>query len=215
MGTSLVWMHRLGLVLFFSFGTLISVGAQDAAVPSLTSPMKDTLGSIQQSIDKGHADEALAAIARLRTQDAAIKGLSRMEGLADYAKGDLRASDAAFASALKENPKDLESFEMRGPRAGAAGAAGGRDPVTRVSKEWAPDEDRPELHPGALLYGCTAVRRCAPGVRGTVWVWGRERGCVSFGRADAIAKGVSPRWRSSLPRRHWSLSRHCRSRMSC
>jgi predicted Zn-dependent protease len=78
------------------------------------SPAKDSLRAIRQSIDTGHPDEALAAIAKLRADGAGRVGLSRMEGLADYAKGDLRGADAAFAAALREESKDLESAEMRG-----------------------------------------------------------------------------------------------------
>ena len=88
--------------------------SQERAAAPMANPAKDTLQPLRQSIDTGHPDDALAAIVKLRAEDAEQAGLSRMEGLADYAKNDLRAADVAFAAALKEDPKDLESVEMRG-----------------------------------------------------------------------------------------------------
>jgi predicted Zn-dependent protease len=109
-------MSKAGLIwICLSLGACASVGAaQEAAVPTLASPAKDALRSIRQSLDTGHPDEALAAIAKLRADGGAPVGLSRMEGLADYAKNDLRGADVAFAAALREDAKDLESAEMRG-----------------------------------------------------------------------------------------------------
>jgi tetratricopeptide (TPR) repeat protein len=73
-----------------------------------------TLRSLRKSIDTGHADAALAQIAALKTAPRHLRGLSRMEGLADYAKGDLRAADTAFAAAIAEDAADTESAQMRG-----------------------------------------------------------------------------------------------------
>jgi predicted Zn-dependent protease len=65
-------------------------------------------------IDTGHAGEALTQIAQLRTQPSPPPGLDRVEGLADYDKGDLRLADISFAAALKADPSDTESQQMRG-----------------------------------------------------------------------------------------------------
>src|SRR5438105_6577481 len=72
------------------------------------------LFSVRESIDAGHPDQALQQIAKLRTESRSMTGLNRMEGLALYQKGDLRSADTAFATALKEDPSDLESAQMRG-----------------------------------------------------------------------------------------------------
>jgi predicted Zn-dependent protease len=73
-----------------------------------------TIKSLQHSVDTGHPDDALKKIAELRAAHTEPAGLSRVEGLADYAKNDLREANTAFAAALKEDPKDAEAAEMRG-----------------------------------------------------------------------------------------------------
>ena len=70
--------------------------------------------SLRQSVDTGHANDALKQIAGLRAKGRDIAGLGRVEGLAYYAQGNLKSADAAFAQALKEDPKDTESAQMRG-----------------------------------------------------------------------------------------------------
>jgi predicted Zn-dependent protease len=70
--------------------------------------------SLRHSIDTGHAVDALKTIADLRAEHKEIRGLNRIEGLALYAASDLPKADAAFAAALKEDPSDIESAQMRG-----------------------------------------------------------------------------------------------------
>jgi len=70
--------------------------------------------TLRRMIATGHADEALKGSAALRAQRGTQAGLSRMEGLAYYALGQLQPADEAFAKALKENPSDVEAAEMRG-----------------------------------------------------------------------------------------------------
>jgi tetratricopeptide (TPR) repeat protein len=43
-----------------------------------------------------------------------MAGLSKLQGLALFAKGDLRGADKAFAAALKEDAADTEAAQMRG-----------------------------------------------------------------------------------------------------
>jgi predicted Zn-dependent protease len=73
-----------------------------------------SLQQIQKAIDTGHPDDALAQVARLRAQHAAMPGLAREQGMAFYAKNDLHGADAAFAEAVKENAADREAAQMRG-----------------------------------------------------------------------------------------------------
>ncbi len=73
-----------------------------------------TLQKLNSLIDTGHATEALTQIAELRARPSPPSGLDRVEGLADYAKGDLRHADLAFAAALETDPADTEAQQMRG-----------------------------------------------------------------------------------------------------
>ncbi len=70
--------------------------------------------SLRHSIDTGHAAEALQRIAAYRAKEGNAPGLSRVQGLAFYAEGSLKSADDAFAAALKEDPNDIESEQMRG-----------------------------------------------------------------------------------------------------
>ncbi len=72
------------------------------------------LHALRALIETGHAAQALDQISALRAQHAAPPGLDRVEGLALYAKGDLRQADTAFAAALQADPSDIEAAQMRG-----------------------------------------------------------------------------------------------------
>jgi predicted Zn-dependent protease len=76
-----------------------------------------TLKSLRKSIDTGHAADALQQIAALRAHrstGAPMPGLNLVEGLAFYAESNLKAADASFASALVDDPEDVEAAQMRG-----------------------------------------------------------------------------------------------------
>ncbi len=89
--------------------------AQPPATPAPATPAPaDTLASLRRQIDTGHPDAALARIADLRAAHSAQPGLSRIQGLAFYAQGELRSADSAFAAALQQDPADTESAQMRG-----------------------------------------------------------------------------------------------------
>jgi predicted Zn-dependent protease len=101
------WWQAIALTLVVSSG-LLAQGAVQGDDPATVAR------SLRRSVDTGHADVALQKIAELQAQGKTIPGLSQVQGLALYAKGDLRAADKAFASALKEDAGDTESAQMRG-----------------------------------------------------------------------------------------------------
>ena len=74
----------------------------------------ETLHTLRQLVNTGHAAQALAEVAKLRAEPSPLKGLDEIEGLALYANGDLRGADAAFALALQQDPADTEAAQMRG-----------------------------------------------------------------------------------------------------
>jgi predicted Zn-dependent protease len=95
----------------------------------------ETLHQLNALIETGHASEALTQIAQLRTQPSPPPGLDRTEGLADYAKGDLRQADVAFAAALKTDPSDTESQQMRGLTLFRLGRPADAIPLLEVSSK--------------------------------------------------------------------------------
>ena len=104
-----------------------AAGGQTVGNPGPAAPVGVETGSagveaLRRLIDTGHAEEALKQSAAMRARVGGSGGeaaaLSRMDGMAYYALGQLRAADGAFADALKERPDDVESAEMRGVDAG-------------------------------------------------------------------------------------------------
>jgi len=81
-----------------------SAGASDA----------ETLRGLRGLVDAGHADQAILEIGALKTRQPPVVGLSRIEGLALYAQGELKPADQAFAQAMAEDGADVESAQMRG-----------------------------------------------------------------------------------------------------
>lgn len=95
----------------------VSFSQETAASSATRSIATVSLESIRKSIDTGHADEALQSLSKLRQgdpQSAREADLDRLEGLAQYALGDLKSADASFAAALSKNPPDAEASQMRG-----------------------------------------------------------------------------------------------------
>ena len=105
-------LKRLLLLLTCFVVCLPCLPAQTVASPSPS--VSDSPESIRKSIDTGHFDAALAAIARVKSSSTSLPGLERMQGLALYGKGNLPAADAAFAAALAVDHSDAEASRMRG-----------------------------------------------------------------------------------------------------
>lgn len=86
-----------------------------SSTPAATPPdPAAALKSARHAIDIGHAADALTTLNSLRATNGNLPGLSRTEGLAYYAESNLPLADSAFASALQQDPNDIESAQMRG-----------------------------------------------------------------------------------------------------
>jgi len=114
MGTRVILSVGRTAVGFLIMLVSTAIAQSTVSAPASASDPTETLRSLRQSINTGHADRAIQEIAQLRADAHSIPGLNRVEGLAFYAKGELRSADSAFAAALKEDPSDLESAQMRG-----------------------------------------------------------------------------------------------------
>ncbi|MGD0648662.1 MAG: hypothetical protein ABR971_11775, partial [Acidobacteriaceae bacterium] len=95
-------------------GVRTAATAGSAATQTTSIDSAATFKSLRHAIDTGHAADALKTIADLRAVHPEMRGLDRTEGLALYAESDLKGADVAFAAALKEDPTDVESTQMRG-----------------------------------------------------------------------------------------------------
>jgi predicted Zn-dependent protease len=84
------------------------------STPAATDGDAAAIRELRRLLDTGHVDQALQQIDALKTRQPRIAGLSRMQGLALYAKGELKSADQAFGEALIEDPADVESAQMQG-----------------------------------------------------------------------------------------------------
>jgi tetratricopeptide (TPR) repeat protein len=106
------WRKLTWSLLVTTFAALCS-GAAAQGAPQADDPA-GVIRTMRRGVDTGHADDVLKKIDALQTAGKTIPGLSRVQGLALYAKGDLRVAEKAFAAAVKEDAADTESAQMRG-----------------------------------------------------------------------------------------------------
>lgn len=126
-----------------------TVDAQRAVVSDA-----ETLRGLRRLVDTGHAEEALRQIAELKTKQAKVAGLSRVEGLALYAKGDLRGADQAFAEALAADAGDIEASEMRGLTLFRLGRPGDAIPLLEAARGGVGETANRKTDPNYLLGLC-------------------------------------------------------------
>ena len=113
---------------------------------------EDTLHQIQQAIDKGHAADALKRLDALAAAVPPAPGVLRLQGKAFYALDRLGDADAAFAAALAQDPRDLESTQLRGLTLFRLGKPGEAIPLLVAAHNWGPDTRVDPSYVLALCY---------------------------------------------------------------
>lgn len=113
--------HRLNAVRLLSFVlaacfALQGTCAYSQALPAApgTADASPDLAQLRLMIDRGQAAAALKQLDALAARPAAPAGVNRLRGLALYSENQFAEADAAFAGALKQDPHDLESAQLRG-----------------------------------------------------------------------------------------------------
>ena len=110
---------------------LVVQGAGEAHQPS-----PPTLAQLRTMIDRGHPREALQQLNTLASQQPEPAGVEALRGLADYAEGNLIEADKAFAAALQQDGKDLESAQMRGLTLFQLGKPADAIPLLEHARDW-------------------------------------------------------------------------------
>ena len=122
-GTRSIVLNISGGLLVFAGGCSVALAqatsepvhnAASAGSDGVAADNTETVRELRRLLDTGHPDQAIEKIAALKSAQPPLAGLRRMEGLAHYEKGELKAADQAFAQALLENPADREAAQMRG-----------------------------------------------------------------------------------------------------
>jgi predicted Zn-dependent protease len=97
---------------------------------------EDALRPIQQLIDKGQAAEALKQLDPLAAAQPPAAGVRRLQGKAFYALDRFQEADTAFAAALAQDPRDLESTQLRGLTLYRLGKPGEAIPLLAAAHDW-------------------------------------------------------------------------------
>lgn len=94
------------------------------------------LVQLRRMIDRGRAADALKELNLLSAQQPSPPGVNRLRGLAFYSQSQFVEADAAFASALKQDPHDAESEQMRGLTLFRLGRPAEAIPLLESAHEW-------------------------------------------------------------------------------
>lgn len=111
-----------------------------------------TLQQIQLLIDKGHEVDALKQLDTLAAAQPPAPGVRRLQGKAFYALGRFAEADTAFSAALAEDPRDLESTQMRGLTLFRLGKPGEAIPLLTTAHDWGPETRVDPSYVLALCY---------------------------------------------------------------
>lgn len=97
-----------------------------ASPQTLNAAGSSSTADAQRLLDAGRVEEALKVLDALALQQPEPAGVERLRGMADYEKGEIQSSAAAFERALAQDPADREAMQMEGVtlfRNGKAAAA--------------------------------------------------------------------------------------------
>jgi tetratricopeptide (TPR) repeat protein len=116
--------HTVGLVLSPLTLAVLSLSLAWGQLPSAPSAQRQggiisddssqNLTRLRQMIDRGQTADALEQLDAMAVQQPAPAGVNRLRGLALYSQNQFVEADTAFAIALKQDPHDQESIQLRG-----------------------------------------------------------------------------------------------------
>ena len=140
---------------------------QTPAAPSVTTgaapaASSANLAQLRRMIDRGQAADALKELDPLSARQPAPAGVNRLRGLALYSQNQFVEADAAFASALKQDPHDEESAQLRGLTLFRLGRPAEAIPLLESAHEWASDT---RVDPSYVLGLCYLDTRNYDGAR--------------------------------------------------
>jgi predicted Zn-dependent protease len=110
--------------------------ATPPAAPSAPGDASPSLIQLRQMIDRGHPADALKQLDTLATQQPIQPGINRLRGLALYSQNQFAQADTAFASALKQDPHDEESIQLRGLTLFRLGRPADAIPLLEAAHDW-------------------------------------------------------------------------------
>ena len=110
------------------------------------------LAELRKMIDRGRAADALKQLDSLAAQQPPPAGVQTVRGEALYTQNKFAEADAAFADALKQNPRDEEATQMRGLTLFRLGRPAQAIPLLEAAHNWTPDTKTDPSYVLALCY---------------------------------------------------------------
>jgi predicted Zn-dependent protease len=107
-----------------------------SATESTPADASQNLTQLRVMIDRGHPADALKQLDTLAAQQPVPAGVNRLRGLALYSQNQFAEADTAFASALKQDPHDEESEQLRGLTLFRLGRPADAIPLLESAHEW-------------------------------------------------------------------------------
>ena len=111
-------------------------GASEAATPNA-----DTVETAHALLKQGRENEAIEDLERLATGHPGVRGAYRELGVAYYRIGKLGEAESSFAAAISEDPKDLDSVQMRGLTLFRLGHLSAALPFLERARQWTEASD--------------------------------------------------------------------------
>src|SRR5271170_5222160 len=139
--------HTVGFVLSLVTVAVLSLSlawgqlpsAPSAQMPGASTAARDSsqnLTRLRLMIDRGQTADALKQLDAMAVQQPTPMGVNRLRGLALYAQNQFAEADTAFALAVKQDPHDQESTQMRGLTLFRLGRPADAIPLLESAHEW-------------------------------------------------------------------------------
>ncbi|HUB02141.1 MAG TPA: tetratricopeptide repeat protein [Terriglobales bacterium] len=127
-------------------------GLAQQASPDTTSGNQDPIAAAHTKLDHGDSQAAIAMLEKLASGSGPTKGVQHELGIAYYRTGKLQLAEQAFAKAMKEDPNDMESVQLRGLALYRMGRATEAIPFLERVRQWMPNANADANHVLGLCY---------------------------------------------------------------
>jgi predicted Zn-dependent protease len=123
-------------IILFAALSLPPAYSQTPAPAPAASEASQNLSQLRLMIDRGHPADALKQLDTLAAQQPVPPGIYRLRGLALYSQNQFPEADAALAAALKQDPHDEESAQLRGLTLFRLGRPADAIPLLESAHDW-------------------------------------------------------------------------------
>src|SRR5580704_1363387 len=129
-------LAALSLLLAYAQAPAQTPSISNAATVDVPAASSPDLAQLRLMIDRGHTADALKQLDTLAAQQPVPAGVNRLRGLALYSQNQFTEADAALAAALKQDPHDEESTQLRGLTLFRLGRPSDAIPLLESAHDW-------------------------------------------------------------------------------